>query len=82
MEARNMDIEKRISIDPTIQHGKPCIYGTRIPVYIILELLEYGLTIPEILEEYPHLDEKDIKACIAFTKRLVDGEEISPLVVP
>ena len=47
-----MDLEKRISIDPEIQHGKPCIRGSRIPVYIILEMLEHGLTIHEILEEY------------------------------
>ena len=77
-----MPLEKRISIDPEICHGKPCIRGTRIPVYIILEMLEHGLTIHEILEEYPHIEEADIKACIAFAKRLVEGEEISPLVTP
>ena len=77
-----MSLEKRISIDPEIQHGKPCIRGTRIPVYIILEMLEHGLTIQEIREEYPHLEEADIKACIAFARRLVEGEEISPLVAP
>lgn len=71
-----MDFEKRISIDPEIQHGKPCIRGTRIPVYIILEMLEHGLTIPEILEEYPHIKEEDVKACIAFARQFVEGEEI------
>ncbi len=77
-----MDLEKRISIDPEIQHGKPCIRGTRIPVYIILEMLEHGLTIPEILEEYPHIKEDDVKACIAFARQFVEGEEISPFVAP
>ncbi|WP_287582847.1 DUF433 domain-containing protein [Candidatus Borrarchaeum sp.] len=77
-----MDLEKRISIDPEIQHGKPCIRGTRIPVYIILEMLEHGLTIPEILEEYPHIKEDDVKACIAFARQFVEGEEISPFVTP
>ncbi|MFX1520133.1 MAG: DUF433 domain-containing protein [Promethearchaeota archaeon] len=71
-----MDFEKRISIDPEIQHGKPCIRGTRIPVYIILEMLEHGLTIPEILEEYPHIKEDDVKACIAFARRFVEEDEI------
>ena len=71
-----MDLEKRISIDPEIQHGKPCIRGTRIPVYIILEMLEHGLAIPEILEEYPHIKEDDVKACIAFARQCVEGEEI------
>ena len=71
-----MDLEKRISIDPEIQHGKPCIRGTRIPVYIILEMLEHGLTIHEILEEYLHIKEDDVKACIAFARRFVEGEDI------
>jgi uncharacterized protein (DUF433 family) len=82
MELTKMDLEKRISIDPEIQHGKPCIRGTRIPVYIILEMLEHGLTIQEILEEYPHIKEEDVKACIAFARRFVEGEEISPFVGP
>ena len=77
-----MDLEKRISIDPEIQHGKPCIRGTRIPVYIILEMLEHGLTINEILEEHPHIKEDDVKACIAFARRFVEGEEFSPFVAP
>jgi len=71
-----MDLEKRISIDPEIQHGKPCIRGTRIPVYIILEMLEHGLTIHEILKEYPHIKGDDVKACIAFARQFVEGEEI------
>lgn len=82
MEMAKISPEKRISIDPEIFHGKPCIRGTRIPVNIILELLEHELTIPEILEEYPHIEEADIKACIAFARRLVEGGEISPVVIP
>ena len=72
--------EKRITIHPEICHGKPCIQGTRIPVDIILELLEHGLTFSEILEEYPQLEKADIQACIAFARRVVESEEISPLV--
>ena len=67
-----MDLEKRISIDPDVQHGKPCIQGTRIPVYMILEMLEHGLMINEILDEYPQIKEDDVKACIAFAKRFVE----------
>ncbi|MHA1264998.1 MAG: DUF433 domain-containing protein [Candidatus Helarchaeota archaeon] len=59
-----MSEESRISIDPEICHGKPCIKGTRIPVYLILEMLEHGLSFKEILEEYPHITIDDIKACI------------------
>ena len=82
MEAKKIGLENRISIDPEIQHGKPCIQGTRIPVYIILEMLEYGLTIQEIREEYPDLEEEDVKACIAFARRIIEGEEISSFVGP
>lgn len=70
----------RISINPDICHGKPCIKGTRIPVYIILEMLEHGLSFDQILDEYPHLCEEDIKACLKFAKMLVENEEITPHV--
>ncbi|MHA1360028.1 MAG: DUF433 domain-containing protein [Candidatus Helarchaeota archaeon] len=75
-----MSEENRISIDPEICHGKPCIKGTRIPVYLILEMLEYGLSFKEILEEYPHITVDDIKACIKFAKALINNEEINLIV--
>ena len=77
-----MSEENRISINPEICHGKPCIKGTRIPVYLILEMLEHGLSFTEILEEYPHITIEDIKACIRFAKFLINNEEINPLVHP
>jgi len=75
-----MSKKNRISIDPEICHGKPCIKGTRIPVYLILEMIEHGLSFKEILEEYPHIQIEDIKACINFAKALVNNEEINSLV--
>lgn len=56
----------RISIDPQVCFGKPCIRGHRIWVSLILDLLASGLTTTEILEEYPDLEEADILACIAY----------------
>ncbi len=56
----------RISVDPNICFGKPCIKGTRIWVSLILDFLANGLTIREILDEYPHLVEDDIRAAIAY----------------
>ena len=56
----------RISIDPNICFGKPCIKGHRIWVALILDLLAGGETIETILEEYPSLDRDDILACIAY----------------
>ncbi len=59
-------LRERISIDPNVCFGKPCIRGTRIWVSLILDFLASGLTINEILEEYPHLTEEDIRAAIAY----------------
>lgn len=56
----------RISVDPNICFGKPCIKGTRIWVSLILDFLASGMTIKEILDEYPHLTEEDIRAAIAY----------------
>ncbi|MBM4289139.1 MAG: DUF433 domain-containing protein [Deltaproteobacteria bacterium] len=56
----------RISIDPQVCFGKPCIRGHRIWVSLILVLLASGLTTTEILAEYPDLEEADILACIAY----------------
>lgn len=75
-----MSEENRISIDPEICHGKSCIKGTRIPVYLILEMLEHGLSFKEILDEYPHITVDDIKACIKFAKALINNEEINLIV--
>lgn len=51
--------------DPDVAFGKPVVQGTRIPVSIVLGLLADGLTVAELLAEYPHLTEDDIRACLA-----------------
>jgi len=56
----------RISIDPKICFGKPCIRGHRIWVSLILDFLASGSTVEEILEAYPGLERADIQACIAY----------------
>ncbi|MDB9537057.1 DUF433 domain-containing protein [Dolichospermum planctonicum CS-1226] len=56
----------RISIDPNICVGKPCIKGHRIWVSLILDLLAGGETIETILEAYPSIERDDILACIAY----------------
>ena len=60
------ELLSRISIDPTVCFGKPCIKGHRIWVSLILDFLAGGMPIEEILEEYPGLEEADIRACIAY----------------
>jgi uncharacterized protein (DUF433 family) len=56
----------RIGVNPKVCFGKPCIKGTRIWVSLILDFLANGMSIEEILKEYPHLTEQDIRACIAY----------------
>jgi uncharacterized protein (DUF433 family) len=64
------ELLKRISIDPNICHGKPCIRGHRIWVSLIMDLMADGLTTEEILEQYPGLEPDDIRACIAYAAEM------------
>jgi len=57
---------QRIAVDPNVCFGKPCIRGTRIWVSLILDFLANGMSIEEILVEYPHLTEEDVRATIAY----------------
>jgi len=52
----------RIAIDPDIHHGEPCIKGTRVPVFIIAGCLRQGMTVAEIINEYPPLRPEDIES--------------------
>jgi uncharacterized protein (DUF433 family) len=67
------DLLERISIDPAICFGKPCIKGHRIWVALILGMLSEGRTVDEILADYPTLDEADIRACMAYGALLAGG---------
>jgi uncharacterized protein (DUF433 family) len=57
---------ERISIDPRVCFGKPTVRGTRIWVSLILDLLAGGMSMGELLEEYPQLTTEDIRAAIAY----------------
>jgi uncharacterized protein (DUF433 family) len=57
---------ERISIDPNVCFGKPCIRGTRIWVSLLLDFLADGMSFDEILAQYPQLTEEDIRAAIAY----------------
>lgn len=62
----NKNLLSRISIDPNICFGKPCIKGHRIWVSLILDYLAGGASIEEVLEAYPSIEREDILACIAY----------------
>ena len=61
-----MDWKGRIVLDPEVRNGKPCIRGTRITVYDVLEYLAGGMTEDAILGDFPDLARDDIRACLAF----------------
>ena len=64
------DWRDRISIDPRVCHGKPCIKGTRIWVSLIVDNLAFGSTEGEVLEAYPSLTREDIKAALAYAAEM------------
>ncbi len=65
---------ERITTDPKVMHGKPCIKGTRIPVYLILNLLAGGMPEAEVLDNYPDVMKEDIQACIKYASLLAEQE--------
>ena len=67
-----MEICQYISIGPNVCHGKPCFKGTRIMVYLVLEMLEGGGTITDIREAYPDLTPEHVKAALEFAARAVE----------
>lgn len=70
-------MQPRISVDPRIAHGKPCVAGTRIMVADVLDLIAAGHGFEEIRSRfYPDLAAEDIRACVEFARRLVANEEI------
>ena len=74
---------ERITVDPRIHFGKPCVAGTRITVQSVLELFDEGLTFDEIIQDYyPDLAVEDVQACIQYAIALVAAEDIHLTAVP
>ncbi len=70
----------RITINPEICHGKPAIRDMRYPVEMILDLLSAGMTIQEIIEDYPAIETDDIRACLTYASRLTKIKSIRKVV--
>ncbi len=68
----------RISVDSTVCHGKACIKGTRVMVSVILDSLAEGLSIEEVLKQYPKLTKQDVKAALEYASILA-REEVLPV---
>jgi uncharacterized protein (DUF433 family) len=72
-------MNERITIDPHLCHGKPCIRGLRYPVENVLEWLAGGMTVDEILADYEDLTREDVLAALAFAARVAHTKRIEPL---
>ena len=64
------ELINRITIDPSICHGKPTIRGLRYPVENMPELLASGMSVEELLEDYPDLEREDLLACLQYAAKL------------
>ncbi|MCC6944941.1 MAG: DUF433 domain-containing protein [Thermomicrobiales bacterium] len=70
---------ERITCNPDVLLGKPTIRGTRIPVYLIVELVEAGHTAAEIVDDYPLLTDEDVEAAVEYAADIARRTEIRPL---
>ena len=67
----------RITVDTTVHFGQPCVVGTRIPVYCVLELVQEGIPFEQIVQKYyPDITVEDVKACVQYATALVKTEEV------
>lgn len=72
-----MEFSPRITFDPNVMSGKPCIRGMRVTVGMVLGLLARSVPIAEILQLYPYLEAEDIAACLHYAAWRVQENEIS-----
>ena len=70
---------KRVTVQPNVHHGEPCIKGTRIPVSIIVGTVAEGLTHEEIIEHYPRLTKEDVQAALQYAAVVMQSEIVLPL---
>jgi uncharacterized protein (DUF433 family) len=66
----------RITIDPAVMGGKPCIRGMRVTVGMIVEALSAGRSFADLLADFPYLEEADIRAALGFAAQLAQGHEV------
>jgi uncharacterized protein (DUF433 family) len=75
------ELLQRITINPDICHGKPVIRNLRYPVENMLELLSAGMTIDELLADYPDLQREDLLACMAFAQQVMSIKSVYRVAV-
>ncbi len=75
------ELLQRITINPTIFGGKPIVRGRRLAVEHVLAMLAAGDSVETVLEGYPWLEPEDVRACLAYARRVVGHERVEPLLM-
>ena len=71
-----MNWTERITIDPEICHGKPCVRGMRWPIEVVLDMISSGMTNEQIIQDHPELEKDDLTACLQYAKLIVSGKSL------
>lgn len=72
----NSELLSRITVDPEVCHGKPCVRGLRYPVESVLEYLAGGDSVDDLLNEFRDLERDDVLACIEFSRRVIETKSV------
>jgi uncharacterized protein (DUF433 family) len=67
---------RRITVDPSVMGGKPCIRGMRVTVGMIVESVAAGRSVPDLLADFPYLEAEDIREALTYAARLAQGREV------
>lgn len=81
MTDTEQELLKRITANPEIFGGKPIIRGMRISVELVLSLLAQGVTVDEIVEDYPDIEPDDIRACLAYAHAVIAHDTLDAVRV-
>lgn len=71
-----MQVLQRITLNPEVMGGKPCIRGMRVTVGMIVEAMAAGRSVEQLLEDFPYLEEADIREALAFAAQLAQGHDV------
>ncbi|RLE19743.1 MAG: DUF433 domain-containing protein [Acidobacteria bacterium] len=73
-----MELAERIVVQPDLMLGQPCVRGTRLPVYVVVEAIATGSSPEELMDEYPFLEREDVAAALVYAARLAEvGIEVA-----
>ena len=76
----NDSLLSRITVDPRLCHGQPCVRGLRYPVEFLLELMSSGMTDEQVLADYPDLETDDLRAACAWGARMSQVKRMEPVL--